>query len=619
MSRLEGPNQIAELQREILEKRGKFGHEIAVCGGPGCRAIGCEEVFRALRDEFQRAGCGEDVHLKWTGCRGLCAGGTIVVIDPGGIFYQGVTPEDAREIVEETVLRGAVIERLLYVDPTSGEIARAQDEIPFYRGQTRLLLEQIAQLDPSNIEDYVAAGGYAALAKTLDRLQPAEVIEEIRISGLRGRGGGGFPTARKWTACREAASSDGTKYLICNADEGDPGAYMDRSILEGNPHSVIEGMLIGAYAVGANQGYVYVRHEYPLAVQSILTARDQAQARGLLGENILGTGFDFHIKVSRGGGAFVCGESTALIASLEGKIGEPRPKHVHTAVRGLFNKPTVLNNVETWANVPLIISRGGAWFAGIGTESSTGTKVFSLVGNIRNTGLVELPMGTPLRMIIESIGGGVPGGKKLKAVQSGGPSGGCLPADRIDLPVDFDRLAEAGSMMGSGGLIVMDDETCMVDFAKYFVEFLAEESCGKCVVCREGLDRMRDILTAITEGNGTPESIELLEELCEVMKDASLCALGATAPNPVLSTLRYFRDEYDAHVNGGRCPAGVCRALITFHIDAAACTGCGACARECPEGAISGEIGLAHSIDAEMCIQCGICRTTCRFDAVMTD
>jgi NADH-quinone oxidoreductase subunit F len=552
-----------------------------------------------------------------TGCHGFCERGPLVVLHPRKVFYQRVKPEDAGEIVAETVMQGNLIDRLLWVDPVSKTAARSEEDVPFYRGQRRLVFGDNGVIDPTSIDDYLAIGGYSALAKALLDMEPMGVIDEVRRAGLRGRGGGGFPTARKWDTCRNVPSSDGVRYVICNADEGDPGAYMDRSLLEGNPHSVIEGMTIGAYAIGSHDGYVYVRHEYPLAVANLGIALEQARECGLLGENILGSGFDFDIKVSRGGGAFICGESTALMASLEGKIGEPRPKHVHTVMSGLNGKPSNLNNVETWANVPLIVNNGSEWYSQIGTEGSKGTKIFSLVGKINNTGLVEVPMGITLREIIFDIGGGIPDGKRFKAVQTGGPSGGCIPESMIDLPVDFDRLAEAGSMMGSGGMIVMDESTCMVDLAKYFTRFLTEESCGKCVPCREGLDRMLDILTDITEGRGREEDIDLLKELGEVIRETALCALGGTAPNPVLSTIRYFREEYEAHIKEGRCPAGVCKALISFTIDEGKCTGCGVCARECPQEAISGEKKLPQTIDQTKCIKCGLCRDSCKFDAVI--
>ena len=536
---------------------------------------------------------------------------------PEKIMYVRVTPDDVPEIVEESILKKNVIERLLYTDPVSGKKIIHEDEVPFYKRQQRLVFGSNGMIDPTSIEDYLAIGGYSAIVKVLFEMEPEEVIEEIKKSGLRGRGGGGFPTGIKWETCRNAPSKNGTRYVICNADEGDPGAYMDRSLLEGNPHSIIEGMLIGAYAIGSNQGYVYVRHEYPLAVQNLGIALDQAGEIGLLGKNILGSDFTFDIKISRGGGAFICGESTALMASLEGKIGEPRSKHIHTSVSGLHGKPSNLNNVETWANVPTIINRGVQWYSGIGTEGSKGTKIFSLVGKINNTGLVEVPMGITLREIIYDIGGGIPGGKKFKAVQTGGPSGGCIPESLIDLPVDFDKLKEVGSIMGSGGMIVMDESTCMVDVARYFVKFLTEESCGKCVPCREGLDRMLDILTDITEGNGKEESIELLEELGSIIKETSLCALGGTAPNPVLSTIRYFSEEYEAHIKEHRCPAGVCKALITFTIDEDLCNGCGKCARSCPQEAISGAKKEPHNIDQALCIKCGLCRDNCKFNAVI--
>ena len=617
MKKLRTAVELEQLRARILSQRKPEKSCISMCGGTGCHAYRCENVAKAFKNDIERQGLSKQVELKVTGCHGFCERGPLVVIYPEGIFYQRVTPNDAPEIISETVLKGNVIDRLLYVDPTSGQKAHFENDVRFYNRQQRLVFGYNGVIDPTNIEDYLAIGGYSALAKVLFDMQPEEVIEEIRKSRLRGRGGGGFPTARKWEACRNAPSSDGIRYVICNADEGDPGAYMDRSLLEGNPHSVIEGMIIGAYAIGSHRGYVYVRHEYPLAVANLSIALEQAREYGLLGENILRSGFDFDIKISRGGGAFICGESTALMASLEGKIGEPRPKHIHTAVSGLNGKPSNLNNVETWANVPLIINRGADWYSQIGTEGSKGTKIFSLVGKINNTGLVEVPMGITLREIIYDIGGGIPNGKRFKAVQTGGPSGGCIPESLTDLPVDFDRLTEVGSMMGSGGMIVMDEDTCMVDVARYFVKFLTEESCGKCAPCREGLDRMLDILTEITEGRGKEEDIELLEELGDVIKEASLCALGGTAPNPVLSTIRYFRDEYKAHIREKRCPASVCKALITFTIVEEKCTGCVVCARECPQGAISGEKKKVHTIDQEKCIKCGLCRDSCKFEAII--
>jgi len=617
MKRLTSAVELEQLRVGILSRREPEKPCVSVCGGTGCRAYGCEDVAKAFKSEIKRQGLSKEIELKVTGCHGFCERGPLVVLYPQKIFYQRVSPSDVSEIIAETVIKGNVIDRLLYVDPLSGEKAQFEKDVPFYKRQQRLVFGNNGLIDPTNMEDYLAIGGYSALSEVLFNMQPEEVIEEIKKSDLRGRGGGGFPTGRKWESCRNASSSDGLRYIICNADEGDPGAYMDRSLLEGNPHSVLEGMVIGAYAVGAHDGYVYVRLEYPLALKNLGIALGQAREYGLLGQNILGSGFDFDVKISRGGGAFICGESTALMASLEGKVGEPRPKHIHTALQGLYGKPTNLNNVETWANVPLIISRGADWYSQIGTDGSKGTKIFSLVGKINNTGLVEVPMGITLREIIYDIGGGIPHGKKFKAIQTGGPSGGCLPESLIDLPVDFDRLADAGSMMGSGGMIVMDEDTCMVDIARYFVKFLTEESCGNCVPCREGLDRMLDILTDITQGKGKEEDISLLEELGGVIKEASLCALGGTAPNPVLSTIRYFRDEYEAHVRERRCPAGVCKELITFNIDPEKCTGCRVCARECPQGAISGEKKEPHVIDQEKCIKCGLCRDSCKFDAVI--
>jgi len=614
---LQSPIHLEKLRARLATQHKSGKPCIGVCGGTGCRAHGCEEVYTAFKDEVQRLGAGDKMDVKLTGCHGFCECGTLVVSRPEETMYVRVKPKDVPEIVQEAVLDNNVIERLLYTDPVSSKKITHEYEVPFYRRQQRLVLGGNGLIDPTSVEDYLAIGGYSALVKALFEMAPEEIVEEIKKSGLRGRGGGGFPTGRKWESCKNAPSRNGTRYVICNADEGDPGAYMDRSLLEGNPHSVIEGMLIGAYAVGSSEGYVYVRHEYPLAVKNLGIALNQARELGLLGENILGSGFRFNIKISRGGGAFICGESTALMASLEGKIGEPRSKHVHTAVNGLHGKPTTLNNVETWANVPVIINRGARWYSGIGTEGSKGTKIFSLVGKINNTGLVEVPMGMTLREIIDDIGGGIPNGKKFKAVQTGGPSGGCIPESLIDLPVDFDKLKEVGSIMGSGGMIVMDESTCMVDVAKYFVKFLTEESCGKCVPCRVGLDRMLDILTDITEGRGKQGSIELLEELGAAIKETSLCALGGTAPNPVLSTIRYFGAEYEAHIKENRCPAGVCKALITFTIDEDACNGCMQCARRCPQEAISGKKKEPHTIDQEQCIKCGLCRDVCKVNAVI--
>ena len=617
MRKLRSAVELKQLRDGIVSGRDPNKLCISICGGTGCRAYRSENVASAFSKEIKRQGLTNKVYLKVTGCHGFCERGPLMVLYPQKIFYQRITLGDVPEIIAETVMKGNIIDRLLYVDPITEDKARFEDEVPFYRGQQRLVFGNNGIIDPTNIEDYFAVGGYSALPRVLFKMQPEGVIEEVRKSGLRGRGGGGFPAARKWQSCRNAPSSNGIRYVICNADEGDPGAYMDRSLLEGNPHSVIEGMIIGAYAIGSHDGYVYVRHEYPLAVTNLSIALGQAKKYGLLGENILGSGFDFDIKISRGGGAFICGESTALMASLEGKIGEPRPKHIHTAISGLNGKPSNLNNVETWANVPLIINRGAGWYSKIGTEGSKGTKIFSLVGKINNTGLVEVPMGITLRKIVYDIGGGIPKGRRFKAVQTGGPSGGCIPESLLDLPVDFDRLTEAGSMMGSGGMIVMDEDTCMVDVARYFIKFLTEESCGKCTPCRLGLDRMLDILTDITEGKGKEDDIGLLEELGSLIKEASLCALGGTAPNPVLSTLRYFRDEYETHIKEKKCPAGVCKVLITFTIDGVKCTGCGVCARECPQTAISGEKKKLHKIAQEKCIKCGLCRDNCKFEAVI--
>ena len=610
-------NKLEALRTEILAGKDPDKPCIAVCGGPGCLANQCLEVRDAFVNEIAAKGLTDKVDVRTTGCHGFCECGPIALIYPQEIFYQRLSIDDIPEIIEQTIINNKTVDRLLYTDDEAGQLVETEGEVPFYKKQMRLILGNNSKIDPHSMEDYIAIGGYSALAKVLGGMQPMEVIDEIKNSGIRGRGGGGFPTGRKWESTRNAQGD--IKYVICNADEGDPGAFMDRSILEGNPHSVLEGMIIGAYAIGSNEGYVYVRNEYPLALKNINLAIKQAREAGLLGDNILGSGFNFDLKVNRGGGAFVCGESTALMASLEGKPGEPRAKYIHTSDKGLWDRPSNLNNVETWANIPLIINNGADWYSAIGTESSKGTKVFSLVGKINNTGLVEVPMGMTLREIIFDIGGGIPDGKTFKAVQTGGPSGGCIPESLIDLPVDYDRLTEVGSMMGSGGMIVMDEDTCMVDVARYFINFLMEESCGKCVPCREGLLRMGEILTDITEGRGRMEDLDLIQDLSEVLKDASLCGLGQTAPNPVMSTLKYFRDEYEAHIKDHKCPAGVCTELITYSIDAGNCTGCGLCLKKCPAEAITGETKQPHVLDAGKCIKCGICYDVCKFDAVIKE
>jgi NADH-quinone oxidoreductase subunit F len=612
--RLSSPQELEVLRASIIKARDVQKPCITVCGGTGCLALGAEGVISAFRRELKKRSLEGKISLRVTGCPGFCERGPLVVIKPENILYQQVESEDVPEIVSATV-KGNIVDRLLYVDPDSGEKITYESDVPFYKKQKRLLLGNNSNIDPTVVEDYLALGGYAALAKAL-AMKPEAVIAEVKKAGLRGRGGGGFPTGTKWETCRNAEGN--TKYIICNCDEGDPGAFMDRSLMEGNPHSVLEGMLIGAYAIGGHEGYIYVRNEYPLAVKNARIAIEQAERLGLLGKNILGSGFDFSVKISRGGGAFVCGESTALMASLEGKVGEPRAKYVHTSEKGLWEQPTNLNNVETWANVPLIIKNGTDWYAKIGSQGSKGTKIFSLVGKINNTGLIEVPMGVALKDIIYGIGGGIPEGKKFKAVQTGGPSGGCIPEKLLDLPVDFDELDKAGSMMGSGGMIIMDENTCMVDIAKYFVNFLEGESCGKCLPCREGLKRMSQILNDITEGKGKEGDIELLERLSVTLIDTSLCALGSTAPNPVLTTLRYFRDEYEAHIKEKRCPAGVCKALVTYSIDEEKCPGCGLCVKACPVEAIT-DMGKKKPVvlDQEKCIKCGACYDVCKLGAVI--
>ncbi|NJD77378.1 MAG: 4Fe-4S dicluster domain-containing protein [Candidatus Methanoperedens sp.] len=612
--KLKSIEELEDLRSGIIAKKDPNKTCIAVCGGPGCLARQCLEVRDAFVNEISAKGLADRVDIRTTGCHGFCESGPIALIFPQGIFYQKLGVKDAAEIVEETIMNDRIVDRLLYIDTGTGRRVKKEEDVPFYKKQMRLILRNNSRIDPHNLEDYLAIGGYSALAKVLDGMKPSQVIDEVKKSGLRGRGGGGFPTGRKWESTRDAIGD--IKYVICNADEGDPGAFMDRSILEGNPHSVLEGMIIGAYAIGSNEGYVYVRNEYPLALKNVTIAIKQAREAGLLGENILGSEFSFDVKVNRGGGAFVCGESTALMASLEGKPGEPRAKYIHTSEKGLWDRPSNLNNVETWANVPLIINKSPEWYSAIGTGSSKGTKVFSLVGKINNTGLVEVPMGISLREIIYDIGGGIPGGKAFKAVQTGGPSGGCIPESLIDMPVDYEQLTKVGSMMGSGGMIVMDEDTCMVDLARYFTNFLQEESCGKCAPCREGLLRMGEILTDITEGRGRMEDLSLIEDLSGVLKDASLCGLGTTAANPVISTMRYFRDEYVAHIRDHKCPAGVCRELIIYGIDEESCTGCGRCLKNCPSGAIEGEKKQPHVLDTAKCIKCGICYDVCKFDAV---
>jgi len=614
MPRLNSYRELEHLREDLREQRQGITHTIIVCGGTGCQISRSQVLIETLEQELSSQGLNSSVVLRATGCHGFCEQGPVMVIEPGNIFYCHVSSQDAFEIISQTVLRGDVIERLLYTDPVTGIKVRTEAEIPFYQAQDRQLLSRNRLVDPCSIEDYLMAGGYTALGKVLQGVAPADVIQEIDTSGLRGRGGGGFPTGRKWLESYQAPGDE--KYVICNADEGDPGAYMDRCVLEGNPHQVLEGMMIGAWAVGAQQGYIYVRNEYPLAVQHSRIAVEQARALGILGDNILGSTFSFDVNIARGGGAFVCGESTALMASLEGRVGEPRAKDVHTAVEGLYNKPTVLNNVETWANVPAIMLNGADWFSAKGSPGSKGTKILALTGRIKNTGLVEVAMGTSIKTVVFDIGGGAVNGTPIKAVQTGGPSGGCLPVDKFDLAVDFDVLAEAGSMVGSGGMVVMDEESCMVDVARYFLEFLQDESCGKCLPCRVGIDRMLEIITDITEGRGRPEHLDLLEQLADTVSQTSLCGLGKTAPNPVLSTLHYFRSEYEAHINHQKCPAGVCKSLITYSIDVDKCNGCGVCLRSCAYDAISGEKKQLHVINTELCQKCGICRSECKFDAI---
>lgn len=616
MPRINSPEELEKVRQEILTRRDPGKPCISICAGAGCLATGAAEVIAAFKAEIEKQGLEADVDTKGTGCPGFCERGPVLVIYPEEICYLQVKPEDVPEIISETIKEKKVVERLLYVDPTTDEKATRESEIPFYSNQERIIICENIKIDSKSIDDYLAIGGYTALSKVLFKMTPEQVLDEIQKSNLRGRGGGGFPAGRKWEGSRN--DPEPVKYVIVNADEGDPGAFMDRALLEGNPHSILEGLLIGAYTIGSNEGYIYVRQEYPLAVENVTLAIKQAEEYGFLGKDILGSGFDFNVKVHQGAGAFVCGESSALMTALEGKAGEPRPKYIRSNIKGLWEKPTVLNNVETWANVPLIINKGADWFTQLGTEGSKGTKVFSLVGKITNTGLVEVPMGMTLRDIIYKIGGGIPDDKKFKAVQTGGPSGGCIPEKLLDLEVGFDELSKAGSMMGSGGMIVMDEDTCMVDVARYFLDFLTDESCGKCVPCREGIRQMLKILTNITQGKGKEGDIELLEELSEVAKEAALCALGQTAPNPFLSTLQYFRDEYEAHIKEKRCPALSCKEIIAYHIDPDECQACMSCLKKCPSDAIIGGKKKIHVIDQEKCTKCNTCFEVCppRFSAV---
>lgn len=609
MKHLKSSSDLEKLRKEIVAGKDPSKLTVAICISTGCEALGGQEVLKAFEEELAKQDLEDKVDIRGTGCLGFCEQGPRIVVYPQEIFYFKVKATDVPQIVSQTLIKKEIIERLLYTDPVTGKTARHLSEVPFYKNQYRLLLENNAKVDPKKIEDYVALGGYTALAKALHSMTPQQVLAEVKKSKLRGRGGGGFPAGRKWESTRNAPGEP--KYVIVNCDEGDPGAFMNRALMEGNPHCILEGLIIGAYAIGSHEGFIYVRQEYPLAVENMQLAINQAERYGLLGQDILGSGFAFKVTIHRGAGAFVSGESSALMSAIEGKVGEPRPKYVHTSEKGIWEKPSTLNNVETWANVPLIINNGAEWFNSIGTEGSKGTKIFALAGKVNNTGLVEVPMGITLRDIIYKIGGGIRNNKKFKGVQTGGPSGGVIPEQSLDSAVDFDELTKLGSMMGSGGMIVMDSDTCMVDVARYFINFLCDESCGKCVPCREGLKQARKILNDIVAGKGKEGDIETLQQLAEVMSVASLCALGQTAANPMLTTLKHFKDEYQAHIEEKRCPALVCRELLIFYIDPVKCSGCQLCAISCGELAIEGEIDKIHVIEESKCTKCGSCFDLC--------